>query len=203
MHVNGKVKLFLTQLLLILLFVGCQVPQGPVEIFLPAKPAGQQRSDAVANRFQESADQGPTVVESAMQLSKKYATLSEEMAMLQQRNQDLAVENRQLKGQVAAIGAQLQQTKEELTEANDLLQEMVVELNNWKANVLGFQKEMRDADMAQLEALLKILNILGGEVRTQSPPSEEVSSSALSPAEPARAQIKSRPAGKNLGESNG
>jgi 5-enolpyruvylshikimate-3-phosphate synthase len=39
-------------------------------------------------------------------------------------------------------------------------------LNNWKMNILGYRDEMRDAETAQLEALLKILKALGGEVET-------------------------------------
>ena len=40
---------------------------------------------------------------------------------------------------------------------------MLTELNHWKSNILGFRGEMRDAASAQLEALLKVLEILGGE----------------------------------------
>jgi hypothetical protein len=45
---------------------------------------------------------------------------------------------------------------------------MRIELNNWKTSILGFRDEMRQADIAQLETLLKILKILGGEVTVQS-----------------------------------
>ena len=41
--------------------------------------------------------------------------------------------------------------------------EMHVELNQWKADVLGFRDEMRKAEAAQLQALGKILRILGAE----------------------------------------
>ena len=61
---------------------------------------------------------------------------------------------------------ELEQAKKELAEANDLLIEMRIELNNWKSNIIGFRDEMRDADKYQLEALLKILKVLGGEVNT-------------------------------------
>jgi hypothetical protein len=42
--------------------------------------------------------------------------------------------------------------------------EMLSELNNWKNNILGFRGEMREAAKAQLEALLKVLEVLGGEM---------------------------------------
>ena len=50
---------------------------------------------------------------------------------------------------------------------------MRVELNNWKTNVLGFREEMRQADTEQLKALLKVLTILGGEVKGTSNNSNE------------------------------
>lgn len=203
MQVNKKITLFLTQLVLVFLLSSCQSPQAPVEIFLPSNPLGGQHSSSVRKRFQESAQQSPTVVESAMELSKKYAKLSEEMAVLQQENERLIAENRHFKGQVAALEAQLKQTKQELAEANGLLTEMVIELNNWKANVLGFQEEMRDADTAQLEALLKILNILGGEVKVERAQGGDAGSAAASSGEPSRAQPQSQYLVTGLGGSDG
>jgi hypothetical protein len=108
------------------------------------------------------------MVESAMELSKKYAELSQEATVLRQKNQDFAAKNYQLKDQVVVLEAQLQQAQKELTEANELLIEMRIELNNWKTDVLGFRGEMREAEKAQLQALLKILEVLGGEVQVES-----------------------------------
>jgi uncharacterized protein YeaO (DUF488 family) len=54
-------------------------------------------------------------------------------------------------------------TEKELAEANEFLQQMHVELNKWKSDVLGFREEMRQAQQAQLEALAKILRVLGAE----------------------------------------
>jgi hypothetical protein len=62
----------------------------------------------------------------------------------------------------------LQQAHKELAEANSLLIDMRVELNNWKADILGFRNEMRNAETAQLETLLRILKVLGGQVTTES-----------------------------------
>ena len=111
-----------------------------------------------------------------LELSKKYAALSEEATQLKLERQDLVSENQQLKQKLAALQTESDQAKKELTEANDLLIEMRVELNNWKADVLGFRDEMRQADKVQLETLLKILKVLGGEVPadlTSEPPSQD------------------------------
>jgi hypothetical protein len=42
-------------------------------------------------------------------------------------------------------------------------------------DVLGFRNEIRQAETAQLEALLKILRVLGGEVTVESASSENKS----------------------------
>jgi chromosome segregation ATPase len=128
---------------------------------------GQQidRSSLLEKRFNETTANDPTVVESALDLSKKYASLSEQAAKAKQESQALSVENRSLKEKVASLEAELKQTKKELGEANGLLVDMRVELNNWKNNILGFRDEIRQADSEQLKALLEILKILGGEIK--------------------------------------
>ena len=174
MQTNKKIMFFLIPSLLVLLPAGCSLPNKPVEVvFLPDSTQEQQNA-SVAKRFQNPAQKGPTVVESAIELSEKYAKLSEQAAVLQQKNQAFIAENRRLKEQVAPLKAQSQQLQKELAEANDLLVEMRIELNNWKVDILGFRDEMRDADKAQLQALLKILNILGGEVKAESAQDKEV-----------------------------
>jgi chromosome segregation ATPase len=126
------------------------------------------RNDSVARRFEESSTQKPTAVDSAIELSEKYVALTDEASLLRQQNKDLITRNQLFEDQVAALEKQLKQTQKELAEANEILIEMRVELNNWKSDVLGFREEMRDAETAQLEALLKILQVLGGEIRTES-----------------------------------
>lgn len=190
MQVRKKIILFLLPSVLIFLPSGCQLPQKSVGvILLPDSAEGQgQPSDSVAKRFQESTTQGPTMVESAMDLSKKYARLSEEVATLRQKNHNFIAENRRLKDQLTTVEVQFQQTQKELTEANDLLIEMRIELNNWKANILGFRDEIRDAEKAQLEALLKVLKILGGEVKTESAQGQDTGSPAASPSKSGRSE---------------
>ena len=137
---------------------------------LEARPDMSQswQSDTFAQRFQEAAPKNPTVVESAIELSDKYARLSEEANSLRQQNQNLNSRNRQLQDQVTDIESRLRHTQKELSEANEVLVEMRVELNNWKADVLGFRDEMRGAQTAQLQALLKILKVLGGDTATET-----------------------------------
>jgi len=103
-----------------------------------------------------------------MELSQRYAKLSEEAAVLKQQNKDLTETNQLLEEKVVALDTQLQQTQKELSEANDVVIAMQIELNSWKNDILGFRDEIRDAETAQLEALLKIITVLGGEVNVAS-----------------------------------
>ena len=153
--------IFLFLLMPLFLLMNCVSVQEPPIYVERAASVEEQQNSSVANRFQEAAMHKPTVVESAMELSQQHAKLSEEAALLRQQNRDLTFSNEQLKEQVVALEAQLKQTQKELTEANDILIAMRIELNNWKMDILGFRDEIRDAETAQLEALLKILQVLG------------------------------------------
>ncbi len=190
MQSNKKTILLMISLMPVFLLSNCVSVQEPVDVAvlsdstarLSSLKAEKKQSESVAKRFQESAPQNPTVVESAMELSQKHAKLSEEAAVLRQENRDLTARNQQLKNQVVTLEAQLQQTQRELGEANDLLITMRIELNNWKTDILGFRDEIRDAETAQLEALLKILKVLGGEVKTKSAQTEDTSSTSVASA---------------------
>jgi chromosome segregation ATPase len=132
-------------------------------------------------------------------LSEKYAELCEEAVALREKNQNLIDENSQLKERISVLEADLKKTQKELTEANDLLIEMRIELNNWKMDVIGFRDEIRQAESAQLEALLKILKILGGEVTVESVPGEDKGSTAVSSVESAQQKSENT---SNRGEPN-
>lgn len=151
---------------------GCQMIEQPVPLIPPSpsetpssvqtpsvSPAG---SAAMERRFTEGPS-GPDAVQTALIWSEKYQQLSETANQLREKNVQLFEENARLKRETESLKAQLNQTQKELEEANEFLQKMHVELNQWKADVLGFRDEMRKAQAAQLQALAKILRILGAE----------------------------------------
>jgi len=181
MKSNKKTILILISLMPIFLLSNCVSVQEPPKVAARPDSTEIQQSASVAKRFQESASQiqNPTVVASAMELSKKHVILSEQATVLRQQNRELIVQKQQLKDQVVALETQLRQTQKELTEANDLLITMRIELNNWKVDILGFRDEIRNAETAQLEALFKILKVLGGEVKTKSAQAEDTSSTTV------------------------
>lgn len=152
----------------VFMMAGCSSSQQPADLALESVPFERQQDDSIAKRFQEPDPEGPTVVESAMRLSGEYARLTQEAAELRRQNEDFIAKNRQLNDQTLSLDAQLKQAQKELAEANSLLIEMRVELNDWKADIIGFRNEMRNAETAQLETLLRILNVLGGQVPTES-----------------------------------
>jgi chromosome segregation ATPase len=176
MRTNGKILLLTGLLSVTFLLSGCAAPQWPTEVVLqPAQGSAARQSPSAAKRFQD-VSKGSTVLESAMELSEKYSTLLEETAKLRMENQKFSEENKSLKEQLTSCQSQLERTQKELAEATDLLTEMRVELNNWKNDILGFRGEMREAQKAQLEALLKILNILGTDTKAESAKTSEPNS---------------------------
>ena len=172
MQINKNIISLMLLLVPIPLLSGCSSTQKPMELAVDSAVVKGQQNDSIAKRFQEPATESSTVIESAMKLSGEYARLTQEAAQLRQQNEDFIAKNRQLNEQVISLDAQLQQAQKELAEANNLLIEMRVELNNWKADILGFRNEMRNAETAQLETLLRILKVLGGQVTTESAKAE-------------------------------
>jgi chromosome condensin MukBEF ATPase and DNA-binding subunit MukB len=147
---------------------GCGSTEGSFGTTTSDSPQTSVAGDTAAKRFQNAPLGGRTAVESAIELSQKYASLSDQTVALREENQRLKTENESLQQQVASLDTRLKQAQKELNEANDLLIEMLSELNNWKSNILGFRGEMRDAAKAQLEALLKVLEILGGKAEAET-----------------------------------
>jgi septal ring factor EnvC (AmiA/AmiB activator) len=168
MAINNKLKLIFLLISLLLSLSGCITVQEPAQAQSPVMPVINSEQENVAvKRFQDSNHQGLTPVETAVEISEKYAKLTEQASLFREQNNQLNKQNDQLNARLDAANTKLAQTEKELKEANDMLIDMRIELNNWKVDVLGFRDEMRNADNAQLKALLKILNTLGGNVNLE------------------------------------
>ena len=102
-------------------------------------------------------------IESALMWSEKYDQLSIETNTLREKNLTIMTENGDLKENLAKLNNQLTQTRTELDEASTFLQEMHVELTKWKGDVLGFRDEIRSSQATQLQALSRVLKLLGAE----------------------------------------
>ena len=180
MQVIKKTTSIIIMLLSMFVLFGCSSMPRQADVMPLPSSTDRQQSNYIARRFQEPLPQGQTAVESAIELSQKYARLSEEAATLRTKHQDLITQNGQLKEKSAELEAKLEQAQKELTEANELLIEMRVELNNWKVNILGFREEMREAEKAELKALLDILKVLGGEVTAEPVHAQDARSATVS-----------------------
>lgn len=157
-----------------LLIGGCAA--GPAEartpVAAPDEPAPPPEPAGSARYLPKAAiDHSPTpdepssdTVESALIWSEKYSAAMEKVVELQRINRELEVRNRGLQDELARSQAELAQSKRELADANELLIEMRRDLQEWKSNVLGFRNEMRAAQQAQIEALAKVIRLLGGQV---------------------------------------
>ncbi len=174
MSVKQKIAVFLPLLPILLALQSCQAVRYLKNTVVgPAEPQTQtELSHAHPARFRQSDQKAPTAVESAIELSQKYAKVSEEVSVLRQENNRLTAENHRLKQQLAQVQAQFENTKQHLAKANEMLVEMRIELNNWKLDILGFRDEIRYAEQAQMETLSKIVEFLGGEV-TAGPPTSQ------------------------------
>jgi septal ring factor EnvC (AmiA/AmiB activator) len=130
-------------------------PAAPV----PSAPPG---AEIIERRFVNPEAQSDAV-QSAVTWAKKYEQIVEQNTELREKHNLLVLQNGQLTRRVEEAAAELERTRKELNEANVFIQEMHVELNKWKTDVLGFREEMRLAQKAQLEALSRILQVLGAE----------------------------------------
>jgi hypothetical protein len=130
--------------------------------------------------------EGPTPVEQALELSQKLKQATDDLDRARKENRDLIDRNAPLTMQAAQATVELKQARKELDEANAMLREMQTELAKWKADVLGYRDEMRTAQTAQIDALRRILRLLGAE---EIPPA-----AAAKPPEPAATPAAPAPA---------
>jgi hypothetical protein len=114
----------------------------------------------------------PTAIESTLVLQDKYARALEDLRREQDRGRELTEQKQQLVDENTRLKTDLGKTQQELGEANGLLVQMRQEIEKWKGDVLGFRDELRQANRTQLDALAKVMTLLGGETapKTEMPP---------------------------------
>ncbi|MCE5186611.1 MAG: hypothetical protein LLF76_10850 [Planctomycetaceae bacterium] len=150
---------------------GCGGPDDPLSVFKQTEMAPQpgppmvieQADQDIQKRFESGPDEQKGAVQNAVLWAQRYEEMSLKNNELREQNNKLALQNNQLQHDAEKVKLQLESTRKELNEANEFLQQMHVELTKWKSDVLGFRDEMRQAQQAQLEALAKILKLLGAE----------------------------------------
>ena len=108
-------------------------------------------------------DSSEGAVDSALTWSVKHAQISEELLRSQQQRYELEERLRTVENDNHKLKGELDLAHRELSEANQMLVDMRRELEGWKVSVLGFRDEMRQAQRAQMEAMRKVLILLGAE----------------------------------------
>ncbi len=167
-----SITVILTLFITTAIFIaGCEYVDEPIQIQAIDIPIiGQRKQNqpqplpaetALENRF---TDTDNSAAGSALMWSDKYDQLSEKYRDLTEENMTMTRERITLKKKVMDLEAQLASTELELDDANLFLQDMHKELTQWKGDVLGFRDEMRQSDSAQINALTRILKVLGAEL---------------------------------------
>ena len=137
-----------------------------------------QTPEKMQKRFDPTMQGADDSGQSSVEWARRYEELSIGNNALRGTNNELKLKNSQLKRQIETLKSELEEIKKDMTEANDFLGQMHLELNKWKSDVLGFRQEIRQAQQAQMEALGKILRVLGAEPMDTSDTPEESSSDA-------------------------
>jgi hypothetical protein len=162
------------------------MPSARVTVGSEQALVADQGDPALKKRFADGTTAGAT--DSALAWSQKYEELLKQQQQQTEKNQALVTENSDLKQTIDKLQGEMAKTKKELDEANVFLQDMHRELTQWKADVLGYRDEMRQAQSAQMEALIRILKVLGAETTDLSKAPLEKTAvpvpPAVSPAKP-------------------
>ncbi len=145
--------------------LGCTIVDRPIspQSYQPYV-APSTTAETMENRFSDTEKADSNAVESALMWSNRYEAISLKTEKLRDDNSKLTIANTNLKHDIQKLQTQLDQTQAELKDANEFLQEMNLQLNKWKGDVLGFRDEMRKAQTTQLGALKQIMQILGAEL---------------------------------------
>ena len=156
-----------------LFFLGCEIsedamtrlntlPQNNyIEQEDPLKPVA---SDSIAKHQGSS----KLTIEDSRMWAQKIKQLEERNQNFKIQNQELAQDNERLRKRYNAMKDTLESTEKELDDANDMLIEMRKELDGWKMDVLGHREEIDAQHKAQMEALIKILKLMGAEYVEQN-----------------------------------
>ncbi|MCE5326292.1 MAG: hypothetical protein LLG01_07730 [Planctomycetaceae bacterium] len=145
-----------------------------------ATPTGEAQSDYMAKAARaESGAGGESAVDTALAWAKKYAEAQMRVATLEQENRTLSDRNRVVTTQLDTAKGQLTTAQRELAEANAMMKDLEARLAKWQESVLGYRQEMREAQKAQMDAMVKVIRLLGGEApATQSAPRSETTAGA-------------------------
>ena len=153
----------LSALLLLPAAIGCE----PMTPAATPPPKVEQPSQAVylpASTVKPEAQPSASAVDTAMMWADKYAKAMEDLADAQERARTAERGQEDAEKQVRQLQRELEQVQKELDDANKMMLVLKGDLEQWKRDVLGFRKDIMEAQTAQLDALRQIMKVLGGEL---------------------------------------
>lgn len=159
------IALTLTVLIAGLLTVGCDDNSNAFQRpKFPRQDRPIQQARHIENDTVTSDAGGHTAVESAMQWAEKYAQAAKELIVANKRIQEMEKEHKVLQMRLTKAQSENEALKREIRDANAMLAAMKQELKEWRNNVLGFRSEILASQKAQLQAMQRIMQLLGGEM---------------------------------------
>ena len=148
------------------LLAGCDLQPARLEATPKPPPTPPGRTDVIDTQGVAAPhDEKPTdsAVDTALQWAQRYAEVSQKLAESQAENKQLLNEKQAQAEKVTKLQDDLAKTQGQLKDANTMLMDMKRELEKWKDNVLTYRSEMRDAQAAQMNVLVRIVKLLGGD----------------------------------------
>ena len=134
----------------------------PLSYKTAAQSAGPSR-ELTAEMFSASSNVQMDSIDDVIRLKENYESLIQKNAFLANENSELKKKNADLEIQLAKTQSDLESAQNEIAQANEFMTQMNQELIRWKSDVLGYRDENRKIQKAQLEALSKILKVLGAQ----------------------------------------
>lgn len=170
-------KTVIFYIMTIILLAGCEIFNEPTPITSPGALQTDQaqiaRTDTtMARRFTEP-DQNmddTDMVGNVLMWSKRHDELLEKNQAVREINNALRQEKMNFERELEQLQLELDRTKKELEEAITFMQDQEAELNKWRTDVLGHREEIRQIHTVQLQALEKIMKLLGAEMTELAKP---------------------------------
>ncbi len=93
-------------------------------------------------------------------LTERLQRTLDRLATVEAENARLRKELGSLRDQLAKKDRELKEAQNKLATYSDRIKALERDLAAWKKDVLGFRDEMREAEKAQMEALVKVIKLL-------------------------------------------
>jgi len=151
--------------MVILLAAGCH-PVAPTTSTSPVRVEPSQAGYLPGTTVKADTD-SPTAIDQAMIWAERYTHMVAERDAALERAREAERGQDDAEKRARDILLELETTRRQLDDADKMMRELKADLDRWKRDVLGFRKEILEAQAAELEALRQIMKVLGGHLSEQ------------------------------------